>query len=189
MKHLIVVISLIISKFAYPQSLPVDFKFSPKINFSAPNNRVSSNLPVKIILNQFAAPVSSPTIISNFISDIIVAGDTIWFGTGKGISRTVDNGASFQNYYGTSPFGEDDVSGIAIYGNYVVVGTAFSQEINGENIPTGSGIKVSSDYGITWNSYPQPTDAQNDTIIVYGSNNIRALAITAVEQNLSYDIL
>lgn len=137
-------------------------------------------------------PDISATIISNFITDIIVfgdnMGDTIWFGTGKGISRTTNLGLSFQNYYGTEPFRDDDVSGIAVYKNWVVVATAYSQVINEQNVPTGSGIKVSSDFGVTWVSYPQPKDTQADTLITYGISTIRALAIVVSEFNLSYDI-
>lgn len=133
--------------------------------------------------------VSVSNIISNFISDIVVVGDTIWFGTGKGISKTYDRGVTFQNYYGSAPFGTDDVAGIAVFNNWVVVSTAISQTINGTSVPTGTGIKVSSDYGATWNAYPQSTDAQRDDTIHYGANNIYALPVTVTEDNLSYDVL
>jgi hypothetical protein len=169
----------------FSQNLPSDFKIGA--NISSKND--VSYQPLKILLNEHPVPVSSNVIISNFISDVIVVGDTIWFGTGKGISRTFDNGSSFQNYYGTSPFGEDDVSGIAVYGNYLVVATATTTYHDEVPFPTGTGIKLSSDYGISWNAYPQPIDGQNDTIITYGSNSIKALTITVPEQNLSYDVL
>ena len=173
------------------QMLPENFKisndiyktFKPNENYKKGNN----------LIGRFSSsPVSSQTIISNFISDIIVvsnsSGDTIWFGTGKGISRTTNRGVSFQNFYGTEPFGEDDVSGLAVYNNWVVVATAYSQLINEEYVPTGSGIKVSSDYGATWASYPQPIDALTDTSIQYGISTIQALPVVVEEFNLSYDI-
>ncbi len=142
----------------------------------------------QVLLHVFSAPVSSQ-IISNFVSDIVVRGDTIWFATGKGLARTTNSGASFQNYYSTDPFGNDDVAGIAVYNNWVVVSTAYSQTINGNDVPTGSGIKVSSDFGVTWNSYPQPTDGRYDTSVTYGSSHIYALPITVKEDNLSYSVL
>lgn len=169
------------------QTLPEGFKIPSSFIFNQKNIQTYKPQP---LFNVRAIPVTSSTIISNFISDIIVIGnDTIWFGTGKGLSRTIDRGITFQNYYGTSPFNEDDVSGIAIKDNWIVVSTAFSQTINEENVPTGSGIKVSSDYGSTWSSYPQPIDAPDDDTIYYGSSVIYALPVTVDEYNLSYDIL
>lgn len=191
MRKLIVILILLFAKSALTQIFPSEFKITSNI-FNNKQNNINDNIP-KLLGRFSVAPISSPTIISNFISDIIVIdnpnSDTIWFGTGKGISRTTNYGISFQNYYGTEPFGEDDVPGIAIYKNWVVVSTATSREINGETFPVGTGIKISSDYGQTWSAYPQPVDAGNDSIITYGISQIYALPITAVEQNLSYDIL
>ncbi len=166
----------------YSQTLPTGFKIVPSINInkSQAYNKPHAVYPVHV--NATTSPI-----ISNFISDIIV-GDTIWFGTGKGISKTYDKGATFQNYYGSAPFGTDDVAGIAVYNNWVVVSTAYSQTVNGAQVPTGTGIKVSSDYGNTWSAYPQPTDARTDTIIIYGANHIYALPVTVTEDNLSYDV-
>ena len=39
-----------------------------------------------------------------------------------------------------------------------------------------------------WTGYPQPVDALTDTIVVYGSNNLKALPVVVPQQNLSYDI-
>ncbi|MGB9697545.1 MAG: hypothetical protein ACP5P3_09245 [Ignavibacteria bacterium] len=149
--------------------------------------------PVKTQLSQFKAsiianPINSKYPISNFITDIFPSGDTVWFATGSGIMRTINNFASFQHYYGISPFGEDDISGFVVKNNFIVVATAISQEISGENIPVGTGIKVSIDYGLTWNSFPQPVDNTADSNIVYGSNTLYALPVVVPQQNLAYDI-
>lgn len=191
MKKLFLILFLAAFNISNAQMLPENFKisndiyktFKPNENYKKGNN----------LIGRFSSsPVLSQTIISNFISDIIVvsnsSGDTIWFGTGKGISRTTNRGVSFQNFYGTAPFGEDDVSGLAVYNNWVVVATAYSQLINEEYVPTGTGIKVSSDYGATWASYPQPIDALTDTTIQYGISTIQALPVVVEEFNLSYDI-
>ena len=176
---------------SYAQMLPENFKISNDIykTFKLNENYKKGN---SLIGRFSSSPVSSQTIISNFISDIIVvsndAGDTIWFGTGKGISRTTNRGISFQNFYGTEPFGDDDVSGLAVYQNWVVVATAYSQFVNDAYVPTGTGIKVSSDYGVTWASYPQPMDALTDTSIQYGISTIQALPVVVDEFNLSYEI-
>lgn len=196
MKKLLIILVLLAFKITLAQVYPLAYKINPNTYSKfKPDYNHSDNIN-KVLGRYTAAPVSSPTIISNFISDIIVvsssAGDTIWFGTGKGISRTTNRGASFENFYGTEPFKDDDVSGIAIYRNWVVVSTAYSQIVNEEHVPTGTGIKVSSDYGETWAAYPQPVDpmdsAVTGTYTRYGNNLIHGLAIVVEEQNLSYDI-
>lgn len=193
MKKSSLIILLFLYSGIYAQIAPNAFHISKNINLNKVviSNNQTDNITNHSRLRIVAEPESSP-IISNFISDIIVIGDTIWFGTGKGISRTTNHGVSFQNYYNTAPFGTDDVSGLAVYKNWIVVGTAYSQEINGDFVPTGTGIKVSSDYGVTWVPYDQPTDSQADTLITYGTNpgnHITALPVTVTEDNLSYDIL
>ena len=120
--------------------------------------------------------------------NLIPFGKDVWFGTGSGLMRTIDNFKSFQNYYGLAPFGTDDIAGFNLNRNILAASTAVSQEINGESVPTGTGIKVSTDYGLNWSAYPQPTDSQSDSTIIYGSNTIYALPVTVTQQNLSYDI-
>lgn len=191
MKKLLLILILASFNLSFAQMLPKDFKISNDV-YKKFKSDVKQNKVNNLIGRFSSSPVSSQTIISNFISDIIVVsndgGDTVWFGTGKGISRTTNRGLSFQNFYGTEPFGEDDVSGLAVYKNWVVVATAYSQLINEEYVPTGTGIKVSSDYGATWASYPQPIDGVNDTTIQYGISTIHALPVVVDEFNLSYDI-
>ena len=133
-------------------------------------------------------PSTSKYPSSNFITDIIIAGDTVWFATGSGIMRTIDNFQNFQHYFGLSPFGDDDISGLSVNTNVVVTSTAISEEISGEDVPVGTGIKVSTDYGLNWNAYPQPMDGLNDTIVIYGANVLSALPVVVPQQNLSYDI-
>lgn len=125
---------------------------------------------------------------SNFITDIIIAGDTVWFATGSGIMRTIDNFQNFQHYFGLSPFGDDDISGLSVNTNIIVTSTATSEEISGEDVPLGTGIKVSTDYGLNWEAYPQPMDGRYDTIVIYGANVLSALPVVVPHQNLSYDI-
>ncbi len=191
MKKFLIIILFVFCKITISQVLPSEFKISNEI-YSKLKPVQHLNKSNNLIGRFTASPVSSQTIISNFISDILVVsnpnGDTVWFGTGKGISRTTNRGLSFENYHGTEPFKDDDVSGIAVYQNWVVVSTAYSQKIGDEYIPTGTGIKVSNDYGRTWSSYPQPIDGRYDTTIQYGISTIHALPVTVVEFNLSYDI-
>src|SRR4030095_4269466 len=105
MKKLPIILILLFAKLALTQIYPSEFKIVTPV-FNVKQNNVNDNIP-KVLGRFSVTPENSQTIISNFISDIIVINnplsDTIWFGTGKGISRTTNYGISFQNYYGIPP--------------------------------------------------------------------------------------
>ncbi len=185
-KILIIAVLFLISQNAGSQVIRenLDFKILNKDFKRYISNITPLSSPNAIIAN----PNSSKYPVSNFITDIFPFGDTTWFSTGSGIMRTLNRLQSFQNYFGVQPFGDDDVSGFIIKDNVVVVATAITQEISGESVAVGTGIKVSTDKGISWNSYGQPIDAQSDTNIVYGSNVLYSLPVVVPQQNLSYDI-
>ncbi|MDQ3020702.1 MAG: hypothetical protein M3R36_09040 [Bacteroidota bacterium] len=157
-------------------------KFDPK-NFNGENRKDNNNFVTVAV-----TPNVSPNPISNFITDIILNGDTVWFATGSGVMRTVDDFNTFQNYFGVAPFGEDDIAGFNLNKNVIVASTAVSQEISGETLPVGTGIKISTDYGLNWTAYPQPIDGRGDSLITYGSNSLYALPVVVPQNNLSYDI-
>jgi hypothetical protein len=58
----------------------------------------------------YLSKISSSNPVSNSILDIITIGDTVWLGTSRGVSVSFDRGENWTNFYGTSPFGEDNVS-------------------------------------------------------------------------------
>jgi hypothetical protein len=181
----IILIFILLTGFLNAQHIthPVDYKLS-KLNFKVYKSYQQDKKPFLITVN----PNKSKYPISNFIVRIFPVGDTVWFATGSGLMRTIDRFNSFENYYDLNPFGKDDLSGLAVYNNLIVVATATNQEISGESVSVGTGIKVSTDYGLNWNSFPQPVDGLYDTSITYGSNHIYALPVVVPQQNLSYDI-
>lgn len=128
--------------------------------------------------------------LSNGINDLLVVGDTVWLATTRGLSRTTDKGASWKNYYGTPEFGTESITALAYDKNTGTIwaSTAHTREITGQRLPEGSGIRVSSDNGSTWITIPQPLDAENDTVEVYGVSSLRALPVTVAVQNIIYDI-
>lgn len=131
---------------------------------------------------------SNPT--SNSILDIITIGDSVvWLGTSRGVSLSTDKGMSWKNFYGTSPFGEDNVSALGYYNGVIWAATATSVEgVGGGTVSKGTGLKYTTDNGENWTSIPQPVDDDNDTVEVYGNNILPALPVTVGEQNLTYDI-
>jgi|WetSurMetagenome_2_1015567.scaffolds.fasta_scaffold02620_6 hypothetical protein len=180
-----ILIFILLTGFLNAQNIthPVEYKLS-NLNFKVYKNNQFDKKPALITVN----PNKSKYPISNFIVRIFTSGDTVWFATGSGLMRTIDRFNTFDNYYDLSPFGKDDLSGLAVYNNMVVVATATSEEISGESVSVGTGIKVSTDYGFNWNSFPQPLDGLYDTSITYGNNHIYALPVVVPQQNLSYDI-
>lgn len=125
---------------------------------------------------------------SNGISDIITIGDTVWLGTSNGISLSTDQGNTWTNFYGKDPFGDASISAIGYYNGIFWASTAASKDVNGQSLPEGTGIKFTTDVGMTWHSIPQSVDGDNDTVVIYGINRIRALPVTVTIQNLTYDI-
>lgn len=125
---------------------------------------------------------------NNSISDMIIIGDTVWLGTDNGVSVSTDGGTNWTNFGGTPAFGSESVSAIGYNNGIFWAATAHTTTDNGQELPTGSGLKYTSDEGKTWNSIPQPVDKQSDSIVTYGINNLRALPVTVDVQNIVYDI-
>ncbi len=132
--------------------------------------------------------ISDANPVSNSIGEIITIGDTVWIGTSRGVSVSFDRGDNWTNFYNTSPFGTDDITAIGYYNGIVWAATAVSVEITGgATVPKGTGLKYTTDNGQSWTAIPQPLDNLNDTIVVYGINQLNALPITVAEQSPTYD--
>lgn len=132
--------------------------------------------------------VSSLNPTSNTITDIITLGDTVWIGTSRGVSLSTDRGETWTNFYGDPQFGTDNVSAIGYYNGIFWAATAVTVDQNSQRLPSGTGLKYTSDLGKTWNSVPQPIDHPDSTTVQYGINSLRALPVTVTIQNLIYDI-
>jgi photosystem II stability/assembly factor-like uncharacterized protein len=133
--------------------------------------------------------INSTNPLSNSITDIITLGDTIWLGTSRGVSLSFDGGENWTNFYGRSDFGTDLISTIGFYNGTFWCATARSTEVTGgQTLPEGTGLKYTTDFGVSWKSIPQPLDDPNDNSEEYGINTIPALPVTVAIQNLAYDI-
>ncbi|MBZ0200171.1 MAG: hypothetical protein K8H86_09910 [Ignavibacteriaceae bacterium] len=153
-------------------------------NFYAQTNPSSFFLPEDGKL--YKANAANPA--SNSISDILTIGDTIWLGSSRGVSVSFDKGENWTNFSGTDAFGSESISAIGAYKGIFWAATAHSVERSGSTLPEGSGLRYTTDKGVTWQKIPQPLDNNSDTVIVYGINKIRALPVTVSIQNLIYDI-
>lgn len=135
------------------------------------------------------AAAGSATPLGNSVNDIVVSGSTVWLGTSKGLSRSTDRGATWTNYYLSEPFGEEDISAIAVHNTEVWVATAHTKMVGDSPLPEGSGLRCSSDWGDTWTVIPQPRDTKNVDTLFYNSKSlIRQLGITTSVNNITYDI-
>ena len=125
---------------------------------------------------------------SNSIAKIVPRGDTIWVGSGRGLSYTTDAGRSWKLFTAAETFDGKSVSAIATRGNTVWVASAYSVKHDNQSYPTGGGLRYSTDRGSTWTFLPQPVDTGKVDTLIYGRNKIPALAITVAEQNVTYDL-
>ena len=131
---------------------------------------------------------ANPTISSSNVSDIITIGDTIWAGTGQGLSLSTDNGNTWKNFTNDQTFGTEGISAIGYYKGTFWAATAHDENTSQGPVPTGSGLRYTTDFGKTWTIIPQPVDNDSDSVVVYGINHLHALAVTVPEQNVIYDM-
>ncbi|OGU77756.1 MAG: hypothetical protein A2V93_10800 [Ignavibacteria bacterium RBG_16_34_14] len=131
--------------------------------------------------------ISNPA--SNSITDIITIGDTVWLGTSRGVSVSFDRGETWRNFYRTTPFGEDGIAAIGYYKGMFWASTVTTVDApGGGTVPKGTGLKYTTNNGLTWTAVPQPVDNANDTTETLGVNVFRTIPITVAEQNVTFDI-
>ena len=123
------------------------------------------------------SPGSGPT--SNAINDILVVGDAVWTGAGRGISRTMDFGTTWTVFSQTHGLGRGGVSAMAEGYGMFWAATAFDSTTEVGTFSTGGGLSYTLDNGETWTWIPQPVD----------SPDVTDYAPTTTEvQNVTYDI-
>lgn len=151
---------------------------------------VTQNFPQKLptsihLYNKVLKKVSAdPNPSGNSVEYIEFMGDDVWIATSIGLSKSTDNGETWSNY----KFGDEGISALGINNDTVWVATWHSIDSGGDDIPVGSGLHYSPDKGETWVDIAQPTDAPDDSSIVYGINTLRALPLTVLEGNFTRSI-
>ena len=164
LRRIFLVLVIVITSLGYSQGLPTNFRIG----------------------SQSLSKVSDTTPTSNSIERILIQGNTIWLGTGSGVSKSTDNGESWTNYYGTTVFGAESISAIGYNDGTIWAATWHIENKNGSDIPVGSGLKYSNDQGQTWNQISQPIDSQTDTVTIYGSNSIKTVPKYNENENFGY---
>jgi hypothetical protein len=138
------------------------------------------------ILNKTVS--TSPTQLGNSITDLITAGDTIFLGSGKGLSISYDRGENWNNFYNHPDFGKEAISGLGYKNGLIWAATAHTIEKDGQTFPEGSGFRFSTNGGYTWTKISQPIDHRDSNKVYYGINKLNALPITTAVNNITYDV-
>jgi hypothetical protein len=91
----------------------------------------------------------------NSVVEIIYDGYYIWVGTGNGLSRSSNGGATWESFDHTNGLNQDGISAIAYNtkDSSLWVATSYTQVIDGVPIPFGAGFNVTTDTGQVWNSF------------------------------------
>ena len=135
-----------------------------------------------------AASALDATPKSNTIEKVLLVGDTIWIASSKGLSKSTNDGIGWTNYYDSAEFGTESISAIAFANGIFCASTWHYEETSTGRFAVGSGIKISTNYGKSWTKIPQMVDNNADSLIVYGTNSIKALPVTTTVQNFIRDI-
>jgi hypothetical protein len=141
----------------------------------------------RLLKTSDSTPTSS-TPASNSVERILIQDNVIWIGTGNGLSKSTDNGATWTNYYKTDAFGTEGISAVGYSSGTIWAATWHAQTVSGSTIGVGSGLKYSTNNGTTWNTIDQPVDSKTDTVITYGSNKLKANPTTVPQENFIYDL-
>ena len=111
-------------------------------------------------------PPPDKGLASNSVTDIRFLNGTVWVATGNGLSRTADNGLTWESFGEKHGLGKGGVSALAVTDSIIWVATAFDTVTkDAGKLPAGGGLSYSTDGGETWVHVPQPgaTPVQNVT--------------------------
>ncbi|QXD14607.1 hypothetical protein GQ464_014395 [Rhodocaloribacter litoris] len=128
-----------------------------------------------------------PTILSNSISNLHAAGDTLW--VGPFLNYTFDGGQTWLDAPADSLFGtRNRVFSLDIEGSVIWVGLGFNDNTSGETVQSAGGFLVSTDGGRSFTYRFAQLDSPVDTAVVYGVSTLRALAVVVPQQSPPFDI-
>jgi hypothetical protein len=116
-------------------------------------------------------------ITSNTVIDIKNDSSTVWLGTGSGASVTRDGGGTWTTY-GAETLPSEEVSALAVNPNGVWVGCSNTVTYQGESYPAGSGIALTRNGGVTWDTL-SPNQVSKVGMISYDLSAFDSIAYSA----------
>ncbi len=124
-------------------------------------------------------------LVGNGITDLVwfQAGSQLYAGTGYGLSATLDDGASWQNYTPSQYGGKGGISALTVADNGTVwIATGYDTTVQeDQTLDAGGGLRYREPGSPDWTYIPQPKDARTDTM---GGMK----PTTTHVQNVTYDI-
>lgn len=125
-----------------------------------------------------------PSPLSNSITDIIVRGDSVVFGSGRGLSFYDYDSKEWKNYDESYFRNHGGISAADISDDGTIwVATAFDTLAGGSELSAGGGLFYLERDSLEWKWIPQPMDQQSDSSLP----NIELPVVTNI-QNVTYDI-
>ena len=103
-------------------------------------------------IQSFQMPASVPSTLpnSNSVSVLAISGDTVWAGTGNGLSFTNGDGSLWHHFAGTEAFDERSLAAIAVLNDRIWASVAFTEGEGSSAVSVGGGLHFSTDHGLDW---------------------------------------
>jgi len=114
--------------------------------------------------------------------------DSIWFGTGGGLTRTIDSGSSWTHFRADDAFQPHGIFSVHLGTSAIWTSTGYRKETTAGSQQAGSGYTYSRDGGETWTYIEQPLDDFDVDTLDYGENKIPVLGITTDAANITFSI-
>lgn len=134
---------------------------------------------------QFSERYDRGGLVGNGITDLLWSdlNQTLYVGTGFGLSTTMNDGETWQNYTPGQYGGKGGASAIAVAGDGTLwIATGYDTLVDDEtSLSIGGGLRYRQPGSTSWTFIPQPIDARNDT-----ANGKRPT--TTRVQNITFDI-
>jgi len=142
------------------------------------------------VINSFAISnsTSTPFPPSNVVNKIVPKGDTVWVGSGKGPTFSIDGGKSWRQFSSSETFDNKGVSAVTVQGSEIWISTTYITRPLDVAHQTGHGLHYSTDRGKTWTFISQPIDTGRVDTLLYGNNKIPTLNVIVAVDNVTYDI-
>lgn len=124
-------------------------------------------------------------LVGNGITDLLWSdlNQTLYVGTGFGLSATMNDGEKWQNFTPRDYGGKGGISALAVSGDGTLwIATGYDTLVDDETrLPIGGGLRYLPPNSTDWTFIPQPIDARDDT-----ANGKRPT--TTRVQNITFDI-